>query len=543
MTVNTRLISGFSVVLVMMIILAAIAIHRVNFVDATITEIVDGNSVKQRYAINFRGSVHDRAIAVRDVVLVAEGNRLQSILAEIDKLDQFYQTSAREMDRLVADGMKITSEEQRIYGQIQAVEKRTLPLIKQVIDYTQGGDVAKAEGILLNQAAPAFVDWLAIINEFIDYQEAANKSATLETRAVTSTFQEWMLALTGIAILIGISVAYVISSKINRSVGGDPQQGADVMSRISSGDLTGEVDACCDESMMFSVGVMQQQLRSTVNSIMSSSNELAQHAATVASGSQQALHAAYQQVEHTNMAKQSLLSMSGSIHGVADTVRLTEENSKETVALSGQGRNSVQKVAAEIEMIASTVKSTVEQVDMLQERASEIGDIIDVIHGISEQTNLLALNAAIEAARAGETGRGFAVVADEVRQLAKRTSDATSEIETMITQIQQNTKASVQAMETTVPQVENGLTLTHEATQLLDDIQRQADDSLLKVQEIVMATDEQVATVSDVTQSMEAIAEMSQDTSETLQANTTQAEALESLSNRLKNEVNYFKIS
>ena len=412
-----------------------------------------------------------------------------------------------------------------------------------MIDTTQNGDIAEAEAILLNQARPAFVDWLAIINEFIDYQEVANQSATVEARTVTSTFQDWMLALTGIAILIGASVAYVISTKITRSVGGDPQEGADVMLRISSGDLTGEVESCCDESMMASVGTMQQELKATVNSIMHSSSELAEHAATVSSGSQQALSAAYQQVEHTNTAKQSLLSMSGSIHNVADTVRLTEENSKETVALSSQGRTSVQKVAAEIEMIASTVKSTVEQVDMLQERASEIGDIIDVIHGISEQTNLLALNAAIEAARAGETGRGFAVVADEVRQLAKRTSDATSEIETMITQIQENTKASVRAMETTVPQVENGLTLTQEANQLLADIQRQADDSLLKVQEIVLATDEQVATVSNVTESMEAIAEMSQGTSETLQDNTTRAEALESLSNRLKSEVNYFKIS
>lgn len=64
-----------------------------------------------------------------------------------------------------------------------------------------------------------------------------------------------------------------------------------------------------------------------------------------------------------------------------------------------------------------------------------IDNFITLIQGISEQTNLLALNAAIEAARAGDQGRGFAVVADEVRALAKRSDEATQEIATLITQI------------------------------------------------------------------------------------------------------------
>ena len=235
--------------------------------------------------------------------------------------------------------------------------------------------------------------------------------------------------------------------------------------------------------------------------------------------------------------------MSDSVHSISETVKQTEDNSKATVDLSERGRSAVQNVATEIEKISHTVKATVSQVNVLQERTREIGEIINVIRSISDQTNLLALNAAIEAARAGETGRGFAVVADEVRQLAIRTGDATGEIESMIKQVQQDTQASVTAMETTVPQVENGLTLTRQANELLNDIQRQADDSLAKVLEVVRATNEQVSIISDVSGSMEDITVMSQETSETLKNNVNQAELLENLSKKLKKDTNYFTVN
>jgi len=542
MTINLRLIVGFSVIIFMMIVLTIISIHRVNFIDSTITEITDVNSVKQRYAINFRGSVHDRAIAIRDVVFSRTSTELKKEIDVINKLDAFYQKSASSMNKMLSSS-EFTADEKSIYSKINAIEKKALPLIRQIISAQTAGDVEKANQILLDQARPLFVDWLATINQFIDYQETVNQKATQDIRIVANSFQGWMISLTGIAIILGGLIAYRIIAQIRDSVGGDPQQAAKVVACISRGDLTGEIISCCPDSMMSSVGVMQQQLKTTVNSIIDSSGELSDRAISVTAGSLQALTAADKQVIQTNQAKDSLQSMSNSVHNIFDTVKQTEENSKATVDLSERGRSAVQNVATEIEKISHTVKATVSQVNVLEERTREIGEIINVIRSISDQTNLLALNAAIEAARAGETGRGFAVVADEVRQLAIRTGDATGEIESMIKQVQQDTQASVTAMESTVPQVENGLTLTRQANELLNDIQRQADDSLSKVLEVVRATNEQVSIISDVSGSMEDITVMSQETSETLKNNVNQAELLENLSKKLKKDTNYFTVN
>ena len=540
MTINMRLATGFGVILLMMLILTSIGISRVSLINSNITHMTDVNSVKQRYAINFRGSVHDRAIAIRDVVLMTDKNDLATVIEDIKTLDSFYQTSSTNMTKLTQE---MSKTEQDLIDKINQIEQQTQPLIEQIINAKKADDLDKASEILLTQARSAFTQWLNVINEFINLQESANQTMTQETRDIASPFKVWMIFLTALSIVIGMSVAYIISLRIRESVGGEPQQAAKVIALIAQGDLTAQVHSNCPDSMMASVQVMQDKLKTIVHNIISSSDELSVSSANVATSSQQALSSADTQVTYTESAVISLEQMSQSIHSVADSVRQTEDNSKITVELSQQGSEAVQKVAAVIEQVAITVKSTVSQVNVLHEHVQKIGDILSVIRSISDQTNLLALNAAIEAARAGEVGRGFAVVADEVRLLAQRTGDATGDIEKMITQLEENTQASVTAMETTVPQVENGLSLTNEANQLLNEIQQQANDSLVKVLEIVDATGSQVATVTKISDGVEEIATMSKESSLSLTNNAQEAVALAQLSTTLKEYINYFKVS
>jgi len=122
--------------------------------------------------------------------------------------------------------------------------------------------------------------------------------------------------------------------------------------------------------------------------------------------------------------------------------KLDELNSGST-----QGMESAANVITEVTGLTDEVTHASGVIKRLEEDSSNIGTVLVLIRDIAEQTNLLALNAAIEAARAGEHGRGFAVVADEVRILAGKTQQATTEIQSIIEELQQRARNAVQVME------------------------------------------------------------------------------------------------
>ena len=141
MSIAQRLSLGFGLVLSLMILITLIGVQRVGFIDETLTAVRDGAALKQRYAINFRGSVHDRAIAIRDAVLDGDGAALAGHLGEIQRLDRFYQESAQAMETLLAKQAP-TAAEQRLLENIKTIERSTLALTEQLISLRRDGNQA-----------------------------------------------------------------------------------------------------------------------------------------------------------------------------------------------------------------------------------------------------------------------------------------------------------------------------------------------------------------------------------------------------------------
>ena len=219
MSISQKLYSGFGLMIFLIIMLTVIGINRVSFIDNTLHDIVDVNSVKQRYAINFRGSVHDRAISIRDVVLSQDkdSSLFKKSIADIKTLEEFYTSSAKPMDEIFSKKEGIEPKEVEILNKIKDVEKKTLPLVQEIIKLKTLGNDEKALNLLVNEASPLFTNWLKVINEFIDYQEAKNQTATPQAREVASNFSILMITIMIISLIVGSLVAYFISRQLSSS--------------------------------------------------------------------------------------------------------------------------------------------------------------------------------------------------------------------------------------------------------------------------------------------------------------------------------------
>jgi len=251
----------------------------------------------------------------------------------------------------------------------------------------------------------------------------------------------------------------------------------DAASQVAS--ASNQVAGASDESAKISL-----QTSSAIDEVTSTMHEMSVNVQNMVKSTQT-------QASSVSETSASIDQMVASIQRVADTAKVLLDISNRSREEVHSGISTMDKATDGLNRINTTIQSSGEIIDVLGQRADDIGKIIEVIDDLAEQTNLLALNAAIEAARAGEHGLGFAVVADEVRKLAEKSAQSTKEISELIQSIQKEARKAVENMNRSTGIVNEGLGLGQELNTALRKISNVVTEVYKFAQEIGAATNEQ----------------------------------------------------
>jgi methyl-accepting chemotaxis protein len=515
MTVRARLYLGFGSLLAILIIVTLVAIAKVQAINAALTANSQEHAAIQRFAINFRGSAHDRAIAVRDVVLSNNETERRKEVAAIEELARFYADSAGPLEGLMRgsqDGQQLGT----LYGAIKNIEARAVASTRSVVARVEAGDIDAARQQLWNEAKPQYVEWLASINRLIDFEESRIQAQNKIAMDQAGGFLAVMLGALAVALAAGGVMAWWIPRSIARQLGAEPAVLGQIAQRVAEGDLSPvrEASDAPKDSVLASLAAMQQSLATVVGQVRRASDSIATGSTEIASGNADLSQRTEQQASSLQQTASSMSQMNSMVQGNADTARQATDLASAASGAAEKGGEVVSQVVVTMEDIADSSR--------------RISDIIGVIDGIAFQTNILALNAAVEAARAGEQGRGFAVVAGEVRNLAQRSAEAAREIKGLIN--------------SSVEKVEAGTRLVNDAGTTMEDIVGQVRRVSDLIREISASTIEQTEGIGQVSSAVTQLDQTTQQNAALVEQSAAAAASLQQQAARLNEVVQVFRL-
>ncbi|MEE9103939.1 methyl-accepting chemotaxis protein, partial [Pseudomonas nitroreducens] len=249
-----------------------------------------------------------------------------------------------------------------------------------------------------------------------------------------------------------------------------------------------------------------------------------------------------EQANRTNSVAAAINELGAAAQEIARNAADASHHATDASHQAGDGRQVVEQTISAMNQLSDKISSACANIEALNSRTVNIGQILEVIKGISEQTNLLALNAAIEAARAGEAGRGFAVVADEVRNLAHRAQESAQQIQKMIEELQVGAREAVDTMTESQRYSLESVEIANRAGERLASVTHRIGEIDSMNQSVATATEEQTAVVDSLNMDITEINTLNQEGVENLQATLRACADLENQAGRLRQLVDSFRI-
>jgi len=507
--IGTRLGAGFSALLVLLVIIAAIGYVSVVRVHHGLETVYEDRTVPLA-AI----STVDRLL-IRNRLLVMD-MMLNSTPANIEKRDTEFRANLDKLQKAwdVEAKSDLTDDEKKLVEEFEAqrptyMKEGLLAARERIL----ARDVKGAEAVYFDKISPLYPKVAEPVQKLVQIQVDVARSEYEAANRLRTTVTILMLSISAAALALGVALAWFITRSVTRPIA----EAMGAAQQLSKGDLcipSGERSEDETGKLLAAIDGTVGQLKTIVGGIKESSDTIATACSQIAAGNADLSQRTEEQAASLEETASSMEEITGAVKQNADNARQASQLAVSASEVANKG--------------SAVVRQVVETMDGITDSSKRIADIIGTIDGIAFQTNILALNAAVEAARAGEQGRGFAVVATEVRNLAQRSAAAAKEIKGLITD--------------SVGKVDEGSRQVNEAGQTMGEIMTSVKRVTDIMAEIAAASQEQSSGIEQVNKAIAQMDEVTQQNAALVEQAAAAAESMQEQAQRLTRAVAIFRL-
>ena len=465
--------------------------------------------------------------------------------AEQDPWRQIISRLALENDQLLSRIRRDNENSPEITARLNRFESERVTYVERrtrILDLASGGSLAEAARLSANDQTTHYVSMRGMLDEMI---KVAEESAAREQQAAQDAYERAVrtfLILGAVALVVASAGVYTLGGIIANPM----RELLGAAEKIARGDLTGTVSggerrdeigalSRAFHRMNDNLRELQREVQEGVNVLAASASEIFTATSQIAAGASETATAVSQTTTTVEEVRQTAQISSQKANHVADVAQ-------KAVQSAVTGKRSVDDSIEGMQRMREQMETIAESIVRLSEQSQAIGEIIATVNDLAEQSNLLAVNASIEAAKAGEHGRGFAVVAQEIRSLAVQSKEATSQVRSILGEIQKATTGAVMATEQGTKTAEAGLRQANLSGEAIRSLSESIASAAQAATQINASSQQQLVGVDQVAVAMENVLQASKQNAVGTQQAETGARNLADLGQKLKSVVQRYKL-